>query len=139
MSKSQTRWRGPRALLGAALIASFAGVAPAQDDTPSTEAPDEALSATEEGLDLLGQGARRLLEGLNEEIQPLLEQMGPALQELVEQMGPAMNELAEMIGDLNAFYPPEQLPNGDIILRRKPPKTPDLEAEPETEEAPVEL
>jgi len=26
-----------------------------------------------------------------------------------------------MIGDIDAYHPPEMLPNGDIILRRKTP------------------
>lgn len=86
-------------------------------------------SRTEEGMDLLGEGARLLFEGLTEDLRPqleaLLEQMEPALRGMVEEMGPALNELAEMIGDLNAYHPPERLPNGDIILRRKKPVQPD--------------
>ena len=57
----------------------------------------------EEGMDLLSEGTRLLLEGL------------------IGQMEPALRELQEALQDLDAYYPPEILPNGDIIIRRKEP------------------
>ena len=111
-----------REVLGGLLVAGFCFCSvhvSAQEDT----------TRTEEGLDLLGEGARLLFEGLTEDLRPqleaLLDQMEPALRGMVEEMGPALNDLAEMIGDLNAYHPPERLPNGDIILRRKKPLEPD--------------
>ncbi|PTX54102.1 hypothetical protein C8N43_2907 [Litoreibacter ponti] len=64
------------------------------------------------GLDSLtpfAEGLRGLMEGLAEDMMPLMEQ------------------LADKMSDLNAFEPPEVLPNGDIIIRRKPdaPETPE--------------
>ncbi len=56
-----------------------------------------------EGLDLLSEGTRLLLEGL------------------VDELGPALEGLREGLSDLNAYHPPEMLPNGDIIIRRKTP------------------
>ena len=56
-----------------------------------------------EGLDLLSEGTRLLMEGLMKELAPALE------------------GLREGIEDLNAYHPPEMLPNGDIIIRRKTP------------------
>lgn len=95
---------------------------------------DDETSKAEEGMNLLGEGARLLFEGLSENLRPrleaLAEQMEPALRDMVREMGPALNDLAEMIGDLNAYHPPERLPNGDIILRRKDP-LPESEATPE--------
>lgn len=69
--------------------------------TPLTA--QEAGSDMEEGLDLLSEGTRLLLEGLMEELAPALE------------------GLREGLSDLNAYHPPEMLPNGDIIIRRKTP------------------
>jgi len=40
-------------------------------------------------------------------------------------MMPLLSELGAMIDDLNAYHPPEILPNGDIILRRRVPLDPD--------------
>jgi hypothetical protein len=54
-----------------------------------------------DGVELLQEGTRLLLEGLMLEI------------------GPALQELKNGLIDLNAYHPPEVLPNGDIIIRRK--------------------
>ncbi len=71
-----------------------------------------------EGLDLLSEGTRLLLRGLMGEIEPALRELEGALQ------------------DINAYHPPEVLPNGDIIIRRKVP----LQVEPELgEDGEVEL
>ncbi len=57
----------------------------------------------ENGLDKLGEGGRLLLEGL------------------LKKLDPMVHELGEKLGDLSAYYPPEVMPNGDIIIRRKVP------------------
>ena len=64
---------------------------------------DDQLS---EGMGLLREGTRMLLEGL------------------MTELGPALKELEGRIDDLNAYHPPEVLPNGDIIIRRKEPLDP---------------
>jgi hypothetical protein len=58
-----------------------------------------------EGMGLLSEGTRLLLRGLMGEIEPALRDLEGALQ------------------DLNAYHAPEVLPNGDILIRRKEPKT----------------
>lgn len=70
----------------------------------SAQDSDESLS---EGMDLLQQGTRLLLEGL------------------MSELGPALQDLQDMVVDLNAYHAPEVLPNGDIIIRRKTPLVPD--------------
>ena len=64
---------------------------------------DDQLS---EGMGLLREGTRMLLEGL------------------MTELGPALKELEGRIDELNAYHPPEVLPNGDIIIRRKEPLDP---------------
>ncbi|WP_449301248.1 hypothetical protein [Plastorhodobacter daqingensis] len=61
-----------------------------------------------EGLGLLQEGARRLLRGL------------------MQEMEPALRDLGTRIDDLSVYHRPELLPNGDIIIRRRVP----LESEP---------
>ena len=39
--------------------------------------------------------------------------------ELAENLAPMIEGFQEKIGDLNQYHPPEILPNGDIIIRRK--------------------
>ncbi len=72
-------------------------VAGFSQDTPK----DEPLI---EGLDDLADGMQKLFESFTDEVTPLME------------------DLAEQLQGLNAYHPPEVLPNGDIIIRRKSPK-----------------
>ncbi|HEU0222670.1 MAG TPA: hypothetical protein VFR34_10745 [Paracoccaceae bacterium] len=55
------------------------------------------------GLERLGRDADRALQGLAERLLPHLE------------------ALRERLQDLDQYEPPEVLPNGDIIIRRKRP------------------
>jgi hypothetical protein len=64
----------------------------------------------EEGMDLLSEGTRLLLRGL------------------LAEMEPALRDLRGALDGLNAYHPPEMLPNGDIIIRRKTPE--EIEATP---------
>jgi hypothetical protein len=64
-----------------------------------------------------------------EELRKSLEELSEGTQEFfeswVDDIGPLLNSLRDKIDDLSQYEPPEVLPNGDIILRRKPkPKTP---------------
>jgi len=82
---------------------------------PQPEAPFEDLFTdpeTRERLDLFSEGARRLMEGLAGEMAPLLLQ------------------LEGLVDDLTSYQTPEILPNGDIIIRRRP-DAPDLPPPPE--------
>ena len=56
-----------------------------------------------EGLSLLQEGTRMLLRGLMAELEP------------------GLRDLQDRIGDLSAYHPPEILPNGDILIRRREP------------------
>ena len=61
----------------------------------------ELRKELEEGLQQFSEGSRLLLQGLIGELLPLYEELGG------------------LIDELNAYHPPEVLPNGDIIIRRK--------------------
>ena len=74
-------------------------------------AEEEKPGDTSEGLRLLEEGAELLLRGLIGELEPAIE------------------GLKDSIDDLSAYHPPEILPNGDIIFRRKK----EIEIEPETD------
>ncbi len=84
-----------------------------------------------DGLTLMEEGARLFFRGLMSEVEPTLDDlreltddMRPALRSFVEEMGPAMTELFEKIDDISNYRAPEILPNGDIIIRRKPEAPP---------------
>lgn len=81
----------------------------------------------QEGFNLMEQGARMLMRGLMAEIEPTLDElrgslqeMAPVLRDFVTEMGPAMAAVLGEVDDLRNYAAPEVLPNGDIIMRRKP-------------------
>ena len=87
-----------------------------------------ALAQDGDSRSLIEDGARMFLEGLMQELGPALEQlegladdMEPALRDFAETMGPALRDLMGEVKDWSSYHPPEILPNGDIILRKKTP------------------
>ena len=52
---------------------------------------------------------------------------------LMAEMEPSIDGIEGFLNDLNAYHPPEVLPNGDIIIRRREP------LEVEGEDGEVEL
>lgn len=90
-------------------------------------APAVAQEEGEEegGLSLMERGAQMLMEGMLKELEPALEgldNLGPSLRAFAQEMGPALAELMDEVKDWSAYEPPEVLPNGDIIIRKKPPE-----------------
>lgn len=77
----------------------------------------------EEGFSLMEEGAKLLLKGLMSEMEPALDEMGKALSEMepaLKDLQPKMMELLALVDDLTNYTAPERLPNGDILIRRKP-------------------
>jgi hypothetical protein len=90
-----------------------------------------------EGLNLMQEGAKLLFRGLMSEMEPALDSMGEALTE----MEPALRDLMEMVGDFRNYEPPVKLPNGDILIRRKPdtPPPPGTQTPDMSPDADIEL
>lgn len=93
--------------------------------TPALAQDDNAEIT--DGFNLMEEGAKLLMRGLMSEVAPALtdlrgslEEMGPQLGEFVLTMGPALSDLLNQVDDFSNYQPPEFLPNGDIIIRRKP-------------------
>lgn len=102
--------------------------APAQAQTIE-EAPPE------EGLSLMEEGAKLLFRGLMSKMEPALDEMGRALDDIepaLRQMGPVLRDLVALMGDIENYEAPVRMPNGDILIRRKPgaPPVPAPEAAP---------
>ncbi|MEB8385905.1 hypothetical protein OO012_01580 [Rhodobacteraceae bacterium KMM 6894] len=99
-----------------------------------------AAQEPSDGPSLMEQGAQMFLDGLMKQVEPamkdlqaLAQDMGPALRSFVEEMGPAFGEILGDIKDFSAYHPPEILPNGDIIIRKKIPDEEGDEALPDGE------
>ncbi len=80
-----------------------------------------------EGKSLMQQGADLFLRGLSEQMEPALEdlktlteEMGPQMMAFLSHMGPVLGDLMDEVEDWSRYEAPEILPNGDIIIRRKP-------------------
>ena len=79
-------------------LCAIALSAPAHAETSDTK----KLFPTEEDLQQLGQMAQLWMR------------------QLADQMHPMAERLKDMVDDLDRYEAPEFLPNGDIIIRRKP-------------------
>ncbi len=56
----------------------------------------------------------------DEEMQQLGDMAERWMRGFAEKMSPMVEQLKDMVDDLSAYEAPEMLPNGDIIIRRKP-------------------
>ncbi|KAA9009912.1 hypothetical protein [Histidinibacterium aquaticum] len=106
--------------LAAALTFSVALPAAAQEDEEMNE-----------GFSLMEEGSRLVLRGLVEELGPAIDQMEGLSEEmrdsvraLASEMGPAIRDMVRLIDQAQYYEGPEVLPNGDIIIRRKPDAPP---------------
>ncbi|WP_435229855.1 hypothetical protein ACMAZE_13880 [Pseudopelagicola sp. nBUS_20] len=79
-----------------------------------------------DGLNLMEEGLKLFFKGLQQEVEPAIKglqdfagDVGPELQSFFLEMGPAFRTLMQDVEDWSSYHPPELLPNGDIILRRK--------------------
>ncbi|WP_425081030.1 hypothetical protein [Ruegeria arenilitoris] len=92
---------------------------------PAQAEEDTGKSLMEPWAELFFEGLRKEMEPALEDLQGLVSQFGPAMQSFFEEMGPALAELAGEIEDWSAYEAPEILPNGDIIIRKKPEDQPE--------------
>ena len=100
------------------------------------EGEDNGLTLMERGAQLFFEGIMREMEPAMKDLEGLAERMGPEVKRFVDEMGPAFADLMEKIDDFSAYHPPELLPNGDIILRKK---TPDEMQEEPLEDGKIEI
>lgn len=95
--------------------------------SPVAGTAQEAAPESEEGPSLMERGARLFMRGIMEEMGPTLKELEglaqdvtPAMENFVRNMGPALRDLITEVEDWSVYDAPEILPNGDILIRRKP-------------------
>ncbi len=122
------------------MAAAAAGIGLALCTPPliAQQADDDPELPADEGFSLMREGARLILRGLVSELEPALEEMQdfadevePALRAFTEEMGPALARLMSLIDEIGYYQPPEILPNGDIIIRRRGDAPPYVAPAPE--------
>ena len=84
-------------------------------------AAQETPPSTDEGMSLIERGARMLMEQFLGEVEPHMKDLKEGMDQAMTEMGPALRDLMAKIDDIRNYHPPEVLPNGDIIIRRKTP------------------
>ena len=72
------------------------------------------------GLELFFEGLQGEMGNQLSELEGLADEARPALRDFLLRMGPALGALMDQVEDWNRYQMPEILPNGDIIIRRKP-------------------
>ena len=100
----------------------------AASSSTAEETDNNGRSLMEDGLELFLDGLRREMAPAMEDLRDLAEQMGPSLRSFMQEMGPAFADMLDEVQDWTSYHPPEILPNGDIIIRKKradetPPET----------------
>lgn len=109
------------------LAAGLALAAPAAAQE-TEDSPGRSLM--ERGAELFFEGFRREMDPALDDLRAWAENMQPALRQFIDEMGPAFAEVLQKIDDLSVYHPPELLPNGDIIIRRKTPDDVEQETPP---------
>lgn len=94
---------------------------------------EDPKSDIQQGLELFFEGLKDELAPALDEFQGMARQFGPSLQSFFEEMGPALAEMMTDVKDWSRYEMPEMLPNGDIIIRRKPDPEPEEPVMPESE------
>lgn len=108
---------------------ALALASPLAADAPPP-APDNG--ASEDVPQTLGDLFERLLRGFAEETAPHLRNLERQLQ----QMEPEIERFWDSLRGMAQYHPPEILPNGDILIRRRQPDdapSPEDQAEPDSE------
>lgn len=91
--------------------------------TPAAAPAQDAPS----GLDLIGEGAGQILQGLREEAAPAIdglqgvgiEALG-TIRTIVAEMGPGFFDVFNRVDAIANYDAPVILPNGDILIARSP-------------------
>ncbi|MDK3018098.1 hypothetical protein [Pseudodonghicola flavimaris] len=105
------------------LLAAGLLTAPAAFADEETE--DTGPSKMEQGLQLFMDGLRQEMAPTVDSLRDWAERAGPSMRSFMEEMGPALAEMMDEVRDWTRYYPPEMLPNGDILIRRRPDPVPD--------------
>ncbi len=98
---------------------SFALILPA---AAQEAGEDDGITLMERGAQMFFEGIMREMEPALEDLQGLADDLQPTLRKFVDEMGPAFADVLSKIDDFSNYHPPEILPNGDIIIRRKSPE-----------------
>ncbi|MBY6055549.1 hypothetical protein KUV26_05230 [Leisingera daeponensis] len=122
-------------ILPAALIALMSAPLSAQEAEEEGSGP----SLMERGAELFWEGLRQEMAPALEDLQGMMEEIGPSMGAFLAEMGPALADIAKEVEDWSAYELPEILPNGDIIIRKKPKDNAPAKEDKDSEEGVTEI
>lgn len=116
-----------RSALFAALLLPAPALAQSGFEMPQADAPPPAEESAPG--DLIGRGLEALMGEMLGRAAPHLEALGSEMEAMVDDLSPALSDLSALVDDIGNYQRPERLPNGDILIRRRPdaPPAPPLE------------
>ncbi len=86
-----------------------------------------AQDSKDNSLSMMERGAQMFFDGMMQHMAPTLEglsdlsdKMGPALRSFAIEMGPALGDILSKVEDWSVYEQPKIMPNGDIVIKRKP-------------------
>lgn len=115
-------------ILPVALIGLLSTPLLAQEDAERTPPDDPGSSLMERGAELFLRGLQQEMAPALQDLQGFMQDIGPSMGAFLSQMGPALADIAREVEDWSVYEMPEILPNGDIIIRRKPDTEPPEDA-----------
>lgn len=71
-------------------------------------------------MELFFRGMISEIDPALEELKKFMDDAGPAVHNFMLEMGPRLGTILDEVEDWSVYEAPEMLPNGDIIIRRKP-------------------
>lgn len=87
----------------------------------AAQEPVAPEGSADDGFSLIEKGARIILRSLLDSVEPKVQDLQEGLDQALSEMEPIVRDLLARIDDVRNYHPPEILPNGDIIIRRKAP------------------
>lgn len=114
------------------LVMALAAPAAAQEAAPDCRPFTPGCDALPRLFQDLERDFGPLFRDLEREIVPRMEGLGrdlqPYLDRFAEGAAPYVQGLTDLLGDLSQWEAPEVQPNGDILIRRRPPARPQAPA-----------
>ena len=89
--------------------------------TAAPATAEEAGRSVDDGFSLLEEGATIIMRSFLDGMEPAMKDLKKGIGDAMAEMAPALRDLLAGIDDIRNYHPPQVMPNGDIILRRKTP------------------
>lgn len=112
------------AALPLAAVAQSPAPMPSEEWSPPPATEPGGATESESGLGLIERGVGTVFENLLRDLQPQMEDMARGLDQTFNRFAPVFDDISTLMDDIGNYGAPERLPNGDILIRRRPDAPP---------------